>query len=118
MDSAHSKSDLEWPKMFENFRDYCLEYKNESNTHVQTVVEHLVWTNSDGEVICLGRWMHTQNKLRREGRLRAVRLETFQNELISTGLFKWPERKVPFCEKFPEMVMKTDKKPRDEKIEH
>lgn len=56
-----------------------------------TIAENLVYRNHEGISIKLGRWMHTQNKLHRNNKLRQDRLLRFHTELINTGLFSWPQ---------------------------
>src|SRR5688572_17465803 len=73
--------------MFQTLYEYCL---NHPRKPVGSIPENLIWKNSEGIPIKLGRWMHTQNKLHRNGKLRPDRCERIETELIQTGLFTWP----------------------------
>ena len=85
----HSKqSEKTWPLMYECLKLYCLEHRALGKT-VTTIPEGLMWTHPNGIVVGLGRWMHTQNKQRRAGRLRADRTELMEI-IIKSGLYRWP----------------------------
>ncbi len=85
----HSKqSEKTWPLMYECLKLYCLEQRALGKT-VTTIPEGLMWTHPNGIVVGLGRWMHTQNKQRRAGRLRADRIELMEI-IIKSGLYRWP----------------------------
>ena len=85
----HSKqSEKTWPLMFECLKVYCLECKS-AGKDLSTIPEGLMWTHPNGIVVGIGRWMHTQNKQRRAGKLRGDRA-TKMDELIQAGLYRWP----------------------------
>jgi hypothetical protein len=80
-----------WPQMFEELKQYCEEKKGQG-TIVTSIPEGLQWTNPSGKLVKLGRWMHTQNKQRRAGKLRADRIAQIE-QLIANDLFRWPKKK-------------------------
>ena len=90
----HSKqSEQTWPIMFECLRMYCEERQAEApGTEVSSIPENRKWTHADGHEVGLGRWMHTQNKQRRAGKLRPDRCAKMQ-ELVDAGVFRWPTQR-------------------------
>jgi len=90
----HSKqSEQTWPIMFECLRMYCEERQAEApGTEVSSIPENRKWTHPDGHEVGLGRWMHTQNKQRRAGKLRPDRCAKMQ-ELVDAGVFRWPTQR-------------------------
>jgi len=90
----HSKqSEQTWPLMYECLRMYCLERQKEHpGVEVSSIPETKTWTHPDGWEVGLGRWMHTQNKQRRAGKLRPDRCEKME-ELVTAGMFRWPTQR-------------------------
>ena len=90
----HSKqSEQTWPIMFDCLRLYCEEHQAENpGTEVSSIPENRKWTHPDGHEVGLGRWMHTQNKQRRAGKLRPDRCAKMQ-ELVDAGMFRWPTQR-------------------------
>jgi hypothetical protein len=91
----HSKqSEQTWPLMYECLKMYCHERQIENpGIEVSSIPETHKWKHPDGWEVGLGRWMHTQNKQRRGGKLRADRCAKME-ELVSAGLFRWPAQRV------------------------
>eukprot|EP01034_Spumella_vulgaris_P022511 gene22511-28640_t len=81
------RSDRTWPLMFQALQEFCSVAQRKP---VTSIPENLIYRNHEGVSIKLGRWMHTQNKLHRNNKLRQDRLVRFHQELINTGLFCWP----------------------------
>ena len=73
--------------MFETFRQYCSS--NELKP-ARSIKENFIYNNDQGVPVKLGRWIHTQKKLKRTGKLRADRVAMFQTHLIAPGYFRWP----------------------------
>ena len=90
----HSKqSEQTWPLMFDCLRLYCEEHQAENpGTEVSSIPENRKWIHPDGHEVGLGRWMHTQNKQRRAGKLRPDRCAKMQ-ELVDAGMFRWPTQR-------------------------
>lgn len=90
----HSKqSEQTWPVMFDCLRLYCEERQLEQpGTEVSSIPENKRWTHPEGHDVGLGRWMHTQNKQRRAGKLRPDRCAKMQ-ELVDAGIFRWPTQR-------------------------
>ena len=90
----HSKqSEQTWPLMYECLKMYCKERQAEHpGVEVSSIPEHRKWHHPNGIEVGLGRWMHTQNKQRRAGKLRPDRLELME-ELVEGKLFRWPNQR-------------------------
>ena len=91
----HSKqSEQTWPLMYECLKMYCRERQLEQpGCEVSSIPETRKWRHPDGWEVGLGRWMHTQNKQRRAGKLRADRCAKME-ELVKAGMFRWPSQRV------------------------
>lgn len=91
----HSKqSEQTWPLMYECLKMYCRERQSENpGSEVSSIPENRKWKHPDGWEVGLGRWMHTQNKQRRAGKLRADRCAKME-ELVKAGMFRWPTQRV------------------------
>lgn len=81
------RSDRTWPLMFQALHEFCSVAQRKP---VTSIPENLIYRDHGGNSIKLGRWMHTQNKLHRNGKLRQDRILRFHTELINVGLFCWP----------------------------
>lgn len=84
------ESSTTWPYMFRCLVDYC---DNKLATYPpgksKSVPEKLKWPHPETkQILGLGRWVHTQNKRRRENKLRPDRLQLME-ELAATGKFAW-----------------------------
>ena len=76
--------------MFKLLVSYCEKKHELTGKLVSSISESQIVRGLDGiEEIRLGRWVHTQNKLRRLGKLRYDRLLMF-HELIESGVYSWP----------------------------
>lgn len=86
------KSESSWPYMYECLVDYCERRLQETpGSEVTSIPEKKRYVHPRDKVeVGLGRWMHTQNKRRRAGKLRPDRLAKIQ-ELVDQGKFKWPQ---------------------------
>jgi hypothetical protein len=73
--------------MFQALHEFCSVAQRKP---VTSIPENLIYRNHEGVSIKLGRWMHTQNKLHRNGKLRQDRVLRFHTDLINAGLFCWP----------------------------
>jgi hypothetical protein len=91
----HSKqSEQTWPLMYECLKMYCKERQLEHpGSEVSSIPETRKWKHPDGWEVGLGRWMHTQNKQRRAGKLRPDRCAKME-ELVKAGMFRWPTQRV------------------------
>ena len=91
--TARARGDDVWSFMYSSLVQYCKEESSKFDPNiivtVRSIPENLKWMHPSGMEVGLGRWMHTQNKLRRQGKLRPDRM-TLLEELIATGMFMFP----------------------------
>ena len=85
--SRSSHSEDTWIEMFQLLVCYCTDKLRQTGHTVTSIPESLVV-----QEMRLGRWLHTQNKLRRKSQLRYDRLLRF-HELIDNGIYNWPTPK-------------------------